>query len=77
MTQQASDTRELRDAFVNEFMWMTDVDTKDMSMEDILDMYDMELGIAKQKYGPNFNADAQWSEADRWLAQHDYYDTTE
>lgn len=71
---QASDTRELRDAFVQEFMWMTDVDTSTLSMEDILDLYDMELGQAKQKYGVRFDADAQWAEADRWLSERDYHE---
>lgn len=69
---QHSDTPELRTDFLDTFMWTTDVDVHEVTMVDILDLFDMELGAAKVRYGQHFNADAQWADSEEWLSERGY-----
>ena len=73
MTQPA-DTPELREAFCREFMWMSDLDHERLTMPEILEMFDDELGQAKRLYGRAFDSEAAWAEADSWLSDHGYID---
>lgn len=74
MTTQSTDTPELRKAFCEEFMWISDLDYAHMTMPEIMEEFDLELGHAKRLYGRAFDSDAAWAEADSWLSDRGYQD---
>lgn len=71
---QSTDTPALREAFCEEFMWMSDLDHERMTMAEILDLFDTELGQAKRLYGRAFDSELAWAEADSWLSDRGYVD---
>lgn len=72
MTTQSTDTPELRKAFCEEFMWMSDLDHEHMTMPEIMEEFDLELGQAKRLYGRAIDTDLAWAEADSWLSDRGY-----
>lgn len=43
----------------------------DKSIEELCEVYDMELGEAKRRW-PSLNTDSEWAEMDRWLSERGY-----
>lgn len=68
----STDTRELRQRFIDEFLWTADIDVHAVTMDDLLEILDQELGAAKQKYGALFSTDAAWANAMDWLEDEGY-----
>lgn len=70
---QSTDTAALREAFCEQFMWMSDLDHEHLTMPQIMEMFDDELGQAKRLYGRAIDTEAAWAEADSWLSDRGYH----
>lgn len=62
---------ELRQAFVDEWMWLDGPDPEKHTMSQILDQYDTELGATRQME-PSFDAADEYDQAIEWLAARGY-----
>lgn len=58
--------------FINEFLDYDAAQTgygdlTEKSLDELIEVYDMELGEAKRRY-PSLNTDSEWSRMDDWLS---------
>lgn len=70
-TQQEIDGTALRADYVMKFLYTEDVNPFDHSMEELIELWEMSLGNAKQRW-PRLDVGAEQADMDHWLTEHGY-----
>lgn len=61
----------LREDYVMKFLYTEDVNYADHSMEELIELWEMSLGNAKQRW-PRLDVAAEQADMDQWLSEHGY-----
>lgn len=60
---------DIREAFVQEFLYTEGIDPFGHTLAELIDLYEMRLGEAKNRW-PTIDVGAEWAAMDRWLSEH-------